>query len=804
MMSYGKRMSLLSWVVLAATTLGISAKTLPLPPAPNPVGEKQPVFGEADGHFTFDGEPAVLISGSIHYPRVPRAYWRDRIRKAKAMGFNCIGTYIFWNAHEKKPGEYDFSGNLDIAAFARACQEEGMWLIVRPGPYVCSEWDLGGLPPWLLKDPEMVIRTNDPKFLEASARYMKAVGKQLKDLQVSHGGPIIQVQVENEYGQFGRPGNADDVAYNQAIHQQLVEAGFDCMFIRCDWPKKETVRTAHIDGVYTTMNFGGGADSAFAFFEKEYPGMPKMCGEYWVGWFDHWGSKHHTKALAPFIKQIDWMLENAVSFNVYMLHGGSNFGFNSGANWSSGQYSADTTSYDYDSPMDETGRITEKFFIFRDTIKKYLPADYELPEAPEQIHRIEVPTFKLTQTASFEQLMRKPFKAEKAPTMESLDLNQGLALYSTRLDVPTAGKYKLAFSALKDRAIVIVNGKRVATLDRRLKQSSTELDLPAGKVKLEILLENMGHLNYSREMMKDRKGLGDVTFAGQPVLGWKIHTFPLELTDIASLKFADGPAKASTLPVFYRGEFSVDEVGDTLLDMSGWGKCMVWVNGINLGRFWDLGPQYTLYMPGCWMKEGTNEVVVMDIEPTGHTSITGLTEIKYGLKIDANVSYNRKPGETLDLAAAPVIAKGAFENGDAAQFVDFGKTIKARYVCIESLSSQSDDNHASIAEVHLVDASEKWLDRDGWQVIYADSEEIVAEPSSAGNIMDNQPVTFWHTQYKGGEQAGHPHQVVIDLGKVMEFKTLRYLPRNGPNPGKIKDYKIYASEKLFDGLKSGE
>uniref|UniRef100_UPI003566EA43 glycoside hydrolase family 35 protein n=1 Tax=Pontiella sp. TaxID=2837462 RepID=UPI003566EA43 len=648
--------------LLCSAVAGVSAApTLPMPPKPNPVGEKQPVFGEAGGNFTFDGEPAVIISGSIHYPRVPRAYWRDRIRKAKAMGFNCIGTYIFWNAHEKKPGEFDFSGNLDIAAFARVCQEEGMWLIVRPGPYICSEWDFGGMPPWLLKDPEMQVRTNDPKFLEATARYMKAVGEQLKDLQVTHGGPIIQVQVENEYGQFGRPDNEDDMAYNRAIYDQLVEAGFDTMFIRCDWPKKKTIGTAHIDGVYTTMNFGGSADKAFAFFDQEYPGMPKMCGEYWVGWFDHWGSKHHTKALAPFIKEIDWMLANGVSFNVYMLHGGSNFGFNSGANWSSGQYSADTTSYDYDSPMDETGRITEKFYTFRNTIKKYLPADYELPEPPEQIQRIEVPAFELKQTASFEQLFRKPVKSETAPHLEALDLNQGMAIYSTVLEVPKAGSYKLAFSALKDRAILIVNGERVATLDRRLKQDAAELQLPAGKVELDILLENMGHLNYARELMKDRKGLGDVTLDGQPVLGWEIRTFPLELADIASLEFSDAPAEASVLPVFHRGEFTVDEVGDTLLDMSGWGKGMVWVNGINLGRFWDIGPQYTLYMPGCWMKEGVNEIIVMDIEPAGHTSVRGVTEFIYGLKIDSTLSYNRKPGETIELDPAQVIAEGAFK-----------------------------------------------------------------------------------------------------------------------------------------------
>ncbi len=793
-------------VLAAAVLTGMAwSKTLPMPPKPNPPGEEQPVFGASDGSFTFDGKPAVIISGSIHYPRVPRAYWRDRIRKAKAMGFNCIGTYVFWNAHEKKPGEFDFSGNLDIAAFARTCQEEGMWLIVRPGPYVCSEWDFGGMPAWLLKDPEMQVRTNDPKFLEATARYMMAVGEQLKELQVSRGGPIIQVQVENEYGQFGRPGNEDDMAYNRAIYDQLVAAGFETMFIRCDWPKKKTIGTAHIDGVFTTMNFGGGADSAFAFFDEEYPGMPRMCGEYWVGWFDHWGAKHHTKALAPFIEQIEWMLENEVSFNVYMLHGGTNFGFNSGANWSSGQYSADTTSYDYDSPMDETGRITEKFFTFRDTIRKFLPEDTELPEPPAQIKRVEVAEFELDQTASFEQLFGKPFVSEDAPHMEALDLNQGLALYATTLDVPAAGEFPLAFSALKDRAIVIVNDQRVATLDRRLKQSAVKLQVPAGRVKLEVLVENMGHLNYARELMKDRKGLGEVSFAGKPVTGWEIRTFPLESGDIASLEFSDTPAKPSTLPVFFRGGFSVDEVGDTLLDMTGWGKGMVWVNGINLGRFWDIGPQYTLYLPGCWMKQGLNEVVVMDIEPTGHHSMRGVTEFIYGLKVDEYLSYNRKPGEEVRLNGDQLIAKGTFKDGDDAQFVDFGKTIRARYLCLQSIDSYGGDPHATIAEIHLVDAADSWLDRDSWQVIYADSEEIVAEPSSASNIIDNQPVTFWHTQYKGDRKStGHPHQVVLDLGRVKEFRSLRYLPRNGPNPGKIKGYQIYASENRFDGLLSDQ
>ena len=779
------------------------AEPLPMPPRPNPIGQKQPVFGEKDGQFTFDGKPAVILSGSIHYARVPRAYWRDRIRKAKAMGFNCIGTYVFWNAHEKKPGEFDFTGELDIAEFVRVCQEEGMWVIVRPSPYVCAEWDFGGIPAWLLKDEDLEVRTNDPRFLKATERYLAAVGEQLKDLQVNHGGPIIMVQVENEYGQFGRPDNKDDIEYNREIYNQMVKAGFDTMFIRCDWANGNTIKTAEIDGVYTSMNFGSNAKRSFDFMDQQYPGMPKMCGEYWVGWFDHWGATHETKALGPFIKEIIWMLDQKISFNVYMLHGGSNFGFTSGANWSSGRYSADTTSYDYDSPIDETGRITEKFYTFRDTLKKYLPADYDLPEPPEQINRIEIPEFSLNQTASFTQLLRKPSPLSRtAPTLESLGQTQGLALYRTTLNVPKEGKYSLDFNALKDRAIIIVNGERTATLDRRYKQSSAQIKLPKGKVELSILLENMGHLNYSRELIKDRKGLGNVTLNGKPVEGWQVYSFPLWLEDIASLEFDSKTAENSPFPVLYRGEFTVNEIGDTLLDMTGWGKGMVWVNGINLGRYWRIGPQYTLYLPGCWLKEGKNEVIVLDIEPTGHHSLRGVTDFIYGLELDAGLGYSRQPGENLELNDSQLIADGRFEYGDEPQLVDFRKTIQARYICIESLSSHSHDNNAAIAEIHLLDASGKRLDRNGWEVIYADSEELVAEPTAAGNVLDEQPVTFWHTQYQGdGANTAHPHQVVIDLGKVESFKTLRYLPRAGNNPGKIDNYKIYAAKQKFEGLK---
>ncbi|NQZ59204.1 MAG: beta-galactosidase, partial [Lentisphaeraceae bacterium] len=495
---------------------------------------------------------------------------------------------------------------------------------------------------------------------------------------------------------------------------------------------------------------------------------------------------------------IEWMLAKKVSFNVYMLHGGTNWGFTSGANWS-GQYSADTTSYDYDAPIDEMGRITDKFYIFRDTIKKYLPADYQLPKIPSPIKRISIDEFSLDETATFEQLKRRALISQTPLHMEALDQNQGFAVYTTYINVEKDGVYQLSFSDLKDRAIVIFNGQRRGVVDRRKKQNYLTVKLAAGSQELEILLENMGHLNYSREMMNDRKGLGTVKLNDKELLNWEIYSIPLEPADIKTLDFSKAE-KFSILPLFRRGQFDLAEVGDTMLDMQNWGKGMVWVNGKNLGRYWDIGPQYTLYLPGCWLKEKDNEIIVMDIHPSEHKTVRGVRDPVFGLKVDANLSYKRKKGEQLLLSSGDKVAEGSFDNGDAPQLVHFDEEITSRYLCFEVKSSQSDDNNSAIAEIHLLDVKGNRLDRGSWQLIYADSEDLVAEPCSADNILDEQPVTFWHSQYKGRSQK-HPHRLVLDLGGMKKFKTLRYLPRNGANPGKVKDYAIYTSKQLFKGLK---
>ncbi len=759
-----------------------------IPPLPNATGQKQPEFGIKDRYFTFDGKPAVLISGSIHYPRVPRAYWRDRMKKARAMGLNTISTYVFWNAHEKKPGQFNFSGNLDIAEFCKVAQEEGLWVIVRPGPYVCAEWDFGGLPAWLLEDPDTKVRTSDPVFMNAVERYMQAVSKELKPLLARNGGPIIMIQVENEYAVFGY-----DKKYYQGVKDIIVSVGFDdAMLIRCDWPGDDTIQNGHLDGVVSTMNFGDNPQHAFKQFNKFYPDLPRMSGEFWTGWFDHWGTQHHTTDAKAKAKMIDYMLKNNISFNMYMFFGGTNFGFTSGANWS-GKYSCDTTSYDYSANLDEIGRPADKFYIFKDVITKRLPEGTVLPPLPEQVPTIDLPEIKFTEQASMFSLNPKPIESDEPLYMEAYGQGQGFATYMTTVKGPKKGLLK--FENLHDRVFIIINGLKVATLDRRHNENEVEVSIPEGNNKVIIFVENMGHLNFSRKLMEDRKGIfGKVTLNGEVLTDWIILPYPLD--DLGGLKFGkiDPYIKG---PHFYRAKFDVKKPADTFLDMRGWGKGMVWVNGYNLGRYWEIGPQQTLFLPGCWMKETGNEIIVLDIDPRKHYTVSGVKEPVFELNKLATVKYHRRPGQTLKFNPKDIVASGAFAEGDAEQKVDFGKVVEARYVAVEALTSIVWSNFTAIAEIHMLDDKGKKIDRGSWKIAYADSEELKGEPGGADNIIDNQPTTFWHTQWQDA-QPEHPHQVVIDLGKKEKVSALLYLPRANNRSGRVKDYKIYARIDAFE------
>ena len=565
--------------------------------------------------FLLDGKPFQIVSGEMHYPRVPRQYWRDRMRMMKAMGLNTLTTYVFWDLHEPKPGQFDFSGNLDVAAFVRMAQEEGLWVIVRPGPYICTEWDFGGLPAWLLADPNIRVRTTDPRFLSPAERYMRRVGQELARLQIDHGGPIIMVQVENEYGSFG-----NDHDYMQSVRQMIARSGFDVTLYTADGANRLAAGT--VPDLPAAINFGATDSPAkeFALFDSFRRGVPRMCGEFWVGWFDAWGQKHHTVAAAKAAEGLDWMLAHGISVSLYMFHGGTTFGFMPGANKSE-TYTPDITSYDYDSPLDEAGRPTPKFFALREVIARYLPPETKLPPVPPPPSMITIPRFELAESATLASALPSPSPSEQVKTMEDMGQDYGLILYRTRL--AGSGKGKLELEP-KDYAVVLQGAKPLAVIDRGLNQTSADVEW-SGSEPLDILVENMGRINFGRFMVNDRKGLAaPVRLAGKELTGWEI--FPLPLNDLSRLKFSRG-AKAG--PAFYRGAFELRKTGDTYLDLRGWGKGYVWVNGHNLGRFWNIGPQQTLFVPSGWMRTGANEIIVLDFEPGRNRSVAGIEQLVF-------------------------------------------------------------------------------------------------------------------------------------------------------------------------------
>ncbi len=489
-------------------------------------------FGWKDQHFLLDGKPFQIISGDMHYNRVPRQYWRDRMRKMKAMGLNTLTTYIFWNLHEPNPGQFDFKDNLDIAAYVRTAQEEGLWVIVRPGPYVCSEWEFGGFPAWLLAMPDMKVRSSDPRFLKAAASYIGQVGRQLEPLQVSRGGPIIMVQVENEYGSFG-----SDKVYLNAVRQMILNAGFNVTLFTSDGDAAKLAEGTLPD-VLSVINFGAGdsAEKKFAVFDQFRQNVPLMCGEFWVGWFDAWGEEHHTVPAQKAAAGLDWMLSRGISVNLYMFHGGSTFGFMNGANKYE-SYKPIISSYDYDSPLDEAGRPTEKFFVLRDVIKKHLPAGATLPEMPPPLPLIEIPRFTLKESASLFSALGQPISSERPRPMEGLGQHYGLILYRKKLSARMKGTLKVNY--VRDYALVYQDATRLGVLDARLKESELSVD-PSATAQLDILVENMGRVNFGPNMLTERKGVTEnVTLNGQELKGWSIFTLPLD--NVVHLRYSDKP-----------------------------------------------------------------------------------------------------------------------------------------------------------------------------------------------------------------------------------------------------------------------
>ncbi len=587
------------------------------------MGASLSVFGGADAaaakrftvsgdQFMLDGKPFQILAGEMHYPRIPREYWRDRLRKLKALGLNTLTTYVFWNAHETSPGKFDFSGNLDVAAYVKLAQEEGLWVNLRPGPYVCAEWDGGGLPSWLFPEETGIARTSDPKFMEPVKAWFKRLAQELTPLLIDNGGPIILTQIENEYGSFG-----SDQDYMKQVMQAEIDAGFTGLLYTAD-PGGDIGRGS-LPGIVAGANFGTNykAEEEFAKRAKFRPEGPYFNSELWGGWFDAFGDLHANMPIPPLMASLKWMLDKKMSISFYMLHGGTSFAWYAGANWNKQGYQADVSSYDYDALIDEAGRPTPKFDAALALFKNYLPADAFKPlPAPEVA--TQVARFRLKEAAPLSQLLAKPLATTAPKSLDAVGQMHGLMLY--RYKAKTAAKGELKFGDVRDYALVRVNGKTVGTLDRRLNETSVTVDLPAGAV-LDVLVDTHGHCNYGKNMGRDQKGLiGAVTLNGKPLTGWSQFALPMD--DTKGLTFSTAPISG---PGFYRGAFTVKEAtpGFTFLDMRGWGKGYVFVNGHNLGRYWSVGPQRAMFVPGPWLKTGDNEVIVLDLHDSAERTLAG-------------------------------------------------------------------------------------------------------------------------------------------------------------------------------------
>ena len=754
-----------------------------------PLGKPQ-TFEAGDGTFLLDGKPFIIKAAEMHYTRIPAEYWEHRIEMCKALGMNTICLYVFWNIHEQKPGEFDFDGQNDVAAFCRLAQKHGMYIILRPGPYVCAEWEMGGLPWWLLKKEDVKLRTADPYFMERVKLFMNEVGKELADLQVSRGGNILMVQVENEYGAY-----ATDKEYIGQMRDLVKGAGFtDVPLFQCDW--SSTFQRNGLDDLLWTINFGTGADidAQFKPLREARPHTPLMCSEYWSGWFDHWGRKHETRPAEVMVAGIRDMLDRGISFSLYMTHGGTTFGHWGGANCP--PYSAMCSSYDYDAPISEAGWATPKYHQLRELLMQYADSGQVIPDVPAPYPTQQIPAFQLKEVAPLFDNLPEPKESEDIRPMEQFDQGWGTILYRTTLPEVVEGTV-LVIDEAHDWVQVYADGKLLKRLDRRRGENSVPLPALAEGTRLDILVEAMGRVNFD-VAIHDRKGITkSVRLAtpdgSQELKGWSVYSFPVDAAFARDKQYAAAD-KPSNGPAWYRATFRLDKAADTFLDMRTWGKGMVWVNGKAIGRFWKIGPQQTLYMPGCWLKEGENEIIVLDLLGPDQSVIQGLEKPIIDLLRAEAPATHRKEGEQLVLKGETPVVKGQLKAADGWQEVSFGRTVKGRYVCLEATDAQDGKDYAALAELYLLDAQGKPLPRLKWKIAYADSESTSWGNYTGDKIYDLQESTYWGTR----DKDRFPHQLVIDLGEEQEISGMRLLPRaEEGRPGMIKGYKVYVKSSPF-------
>jgi beta-galactosidase len=568
--------------------------------------------------FLLNGKPFRIMAGEVHFQRIPREYWADRLLKIKAAGLNTVGTYVFWNALEPEPGQWDLSGGNDLAAFIRTAERLGLWVIVRPGPYACAEWDFGGLPIWLLRTPDIKVRCSDPRYLAACESYILKVGGIIRDLQVHRGGPVLMVQVENEYGSFG-----NDRDYMRALQGFWAKAGIEVPLFTADGATPYMLEAGSLPGAAIGLDPGTN-EKDFAEAARLERGVPVFCSELYPGWLTHWGEQWARVKTEDFVADLRWLLDHGKSFSLYMFHGGTNFGFWAGANFSD-KYEPDVTSYDYDAPLNEMGQPTPKYFAIRDLLQRYLPKGTKLPDLPRPVPTIEIPAISLNESASLFDNLPAPIRSPQPGPMESYGQDHGFILYRTKLLGHRGGK--LTVTDVHDYAGVYVDGKFLGTIDRTKKE--TAIDIPKAEPAnetLDILVEGMGRINFGPRLI-DRKGITErVTLNNMTLMTWDVHNLPMGEDDLRLLKFGGRPADRPAN--FFRGGFELQETGDTYLDMTGWKKGVVWVNGHNLGRYWDIGPQKRLYCPAPFLKRGKNEVIVFDMHVLRPAPIRGFTTLE--------------------------------------------------------------------------------------------------------------------------------------------------------------------------------
>jgi beta-galactosidase len=570
--------------------------------------------------FLLDGQPFQIISGEIHPARVPAEYWRHRIVMAKAMGCNTIAAYVFWNYQEPEEGVYDFTtGNHNLAEFFKIVQEEGMWLILRPGPYVCAEWDLGGIPPYLLRIPDIKLRCMDSRYMAAAERYIAKLAEVIKPFLITRGGPILMLQIENEYGSFGTDKN-----YLLRLKDVWASNGIDIPTFTADGPTTNMLEAGSLPGSAVGLDSGSSPDD-FALAGKLNPGVPVFSSETYPGWLTHWGENWAKPDTSDLLKEVRFLMDNKKSFNFYVIHGGTNFEYTAGANSGGKGYEPAVTSYDYDAPINEQGQPTTKYMALRKLISSYLPKGKTLPSIPDSIPAIVITTMGMQPFTSVWDNLPQPVISDQPRTFEDYGQYHGFILYKTELKGQKNGK--LIVNDIHDYATVFLNGSYIGNLDRR--EGTNSIDIPSSDVEvpvLEIFVEAMGHINYGKNII-DRKGITDsVTLNGTTLVNWQVYNLPMDKKYIWDLRSSGKSLKKPG--VFFKGNFVLsrgerDLYSDTYIDVSNYKKGIVWVNGHNLGRYWNIGPQKRLYCPSPWLREGMNEIMIFDLHQTESKTIKG-------------------------------------------------------------------------------------------------------------------------------------------------------------------------------------